>query len=511
MKTFLKSALAAALCIGLGSFGYNAVAQSITGGGSSGTVNSGTAPGVAYYATNGTAVSDGTSAAVKAGTLALGGATIGSNALAVTGTAAISGTTQIGGATVSAGMTTPLLVAKALSAADAIDWQNSSAVNIGAIGADSSNNGQVNIKDNGANPRLTLGVSGGVSSVNFKTGGSLNAFITQAGAASLQLGAIDIDTAPVAQTLRSQGALTGGTNNVAGANWTFIASPGKGTGEGGSFIFQTAPAGGSGNTPNAPATVLTLAGNGTSTFTGPVIVTNSVAASGPLTINGNVTGSSGTPNSAVITPTIIQSGTAGYTALLVNPTESSTGSGSKLLQDWQVGGVTKASMDRTGALTLTSLSASSAVCTDGSKVLTTSGCTSAFPTVVAAKNNADQSLSSTTTTVKISFQTEDVDNSSAFASSTFTAPATGCYRATYTLFFTGSPTRVITEFEVNGSPQFQIEQRTLALSVFNAHDDRIICISSGQTIEVWGAMQGTTPSVQGTGVGISSFSVQRVS
>ncbi len=39
--------------------------------------------------------------------------------------------------------------------------------------------------------------------------------------------------------------------------------------------------------------------------------------------------------------TINQSGTAGYTALLVNPTELATGSGAKLLADFQVGGVSK--------------------------------------------------------------------------------------------------------------------------------------------------------------------------
>lgn len=78
LNTFLKSTLAAALCIGLGSFTYNALAQSITGGGGggSGTVNSGVAPGVAYYATNGTTVSDGGAAVVNAGGLNVTGSTL---------------------------------------------------------------------------------------------------------------------------------------------------------------------------------------------------------------------------------------------------------------------------------------------------------------------------------------------------------------------------------------------------------------------------------------------------
>lgn len=49
-----------------------------------------------------------------------------------------------------------------------------------------------------------------------------------------------------------------------------------------------------------------------------------------------------------ITPTISQSSTAGYTALLVNPTESTTGSGTKLLMDLQVGGTTKFYVDNSG-------------------------------------------------------------------------------------------------------------------------------------------------------------------
>lgn len=82
--------------------------------------------------------------------------------------------------------------------------------------------------------------------------------LTRAAAATLQLGAPDVDTAPVAQALRTQGALTGGTNNVSGVDFTLSVSPGKGTGPGGKFIVQTAPAGASGNTPNAFATGLTI-------------------------------------------------------------------------------------------------------------------------------------------------------------------------------------------------------------------------------------------------------------
>lgn len=49
-------------------------------------------------------------------------------------------------------------------------------------------------------------------------------------------------------------------------------------------------------------------------------------------------------------PSIFQSGTAGYTALDINPTETATGSGTKLLQRWAVGGAAQAAMYNGGQL-----------------------------------------------------------------------------------------------------------------------------------------------------------------
>lgn len=54
-------------------------------------------------------------------------------------------------------------------------------------------------------------------------------------------------------------------------------------------------------------------------------------------------------NEADISPIINQSGTAGYTALLINPTETATGSGAKRLISAQVGGVDRFVVDNTGA------------------------------------------------------------------------------------------------------------------------------------------------------------------
>jgi hypothetical protein len=61
-----------------------------------------------------------------------------------------------------------------------------------------------------------------------------------------------------------------------------------------------------------------------------------------------LTGSGGIQQGLSITPNMNQSGTAGYTMLLVNPTESATGSGAKLLADFQVGGVSKFSVNNAG-------------------------------------------------------------------------------------------------------------------------------------------------------------------
>lgn len=61
--------------------------------------------------------------------------------------------------------------------------------------------------------------------------------------------------------------------------------------------------------------------------------------------------SSGTALSLTVTRRYNQSGTAGSTDILVNRTETAIGSGPALFADFQVGGVSKFSVDRTGAIT----------------------------------------------------------------------------------------------------------------------------------------------------------------
>jgi hypothetical protein len=66
-----------------------------------------------------------------------------------------------------------------------------------------------------------------------------------------------------------------------------------------------------------------------------------------ITLAGEASAAS-VQNLVSILPTVAQSGTAGYTALLLNVTQSSTGSGTKLLADFQVGGASKVAIDNTG-------------------------------------------------------------------------------------------------------------------------------------------------------------------
>lgn len=72
-----------------------------------------------------------------------------------------------------------------------------------------------------------------------------------------------------------------------------------------------------------------------------------------VTFSGTNTASSGSINAFAITPTINQSSTAGYTALLINPTETTTGSGTKALISIQVGSAEKFGVLNTGITTIT--------------------------------------------------------------------------------------------------------------------------------------------------------------
>ena len=112
-----------------------------------------------------------------------------------------------------------------------------------------------------------------------------------------------------------------------------IASEKGGTGSLRDIVFDVA------------TTTLTLSGRGLE------VARDTNTNTSLLALSGVRSASSIVQAEISLTPTINQTGTAGYTCLLVNPTESATGSGVKLLADLQVGGTSKFKVDSTGATT----------------------------------------------------------------------------------------------------------------------------------------------------------------
>lgn len=82
------------------------------------------------------------------------------------------------------------------------------------------------------------------------------------------------------------------------------------------------------------------------------------AANGTIAgVNGTLSAASGVQYGLSVAPTHTQTSTAGYTALLVNSTETTTGSGAKKLIDAQVAGTSKFAVDNTGVVTATASAA----------------------------------------------------------------------------------------------------------------------------------------------------------
>lgn len=108
--------------------------------------------------------------------------------------------------------------------------------------------------------------------IGFSSGGAANTsadtILLRRSAANLQHGGVDA-AAPVAQTISFQSVIAG-TSNVAGANATWDASIGTGTGASGSFIWRGHAAGGSGTSQNTLVQTMSLTGAGTLTPTGDI-------------------------------------------------------------------------------------------------------------------------------------------------------------------------------------------------------------------------------------------------
>jgi hypothetical protein len=182
-----------------------------------------------YGGTSGTTslASIDTNGLLKVATLALGGASIGSNALAVSG-----------GMNVTNGN-----IILALTASTAI----------------LTNNDNAGLQFIFGGAAFGLGTTGN---------GVFQASLSTPSTATWHLGTADA-ASPVAQTLGVQGVVAG-TSNTAGANFTIAGSQGTGTGAGGSLIFQVAPAGSTGTSQNALATALTIDSTKLATFSGSV-------------------------------------------------------------------------------------------------------------------------------------------------------------------------------------------------------------------------------------------------
>lgn len=86
--------------------------------------------------------------------------------------------------------------------------------------------------------------------------------------------------------------------------------------------------------------------------------TSNVTIISAMTSSDTISNTAGIITVLAVAPTINQaSGTGGYTALLINPTETAAGSGTKRLIDAQVGGTSKFTVDNTGTVSVSGTTA----------------------------------------------------------------------------------------------------------------------------------------------------------
>lgn len=232
--------------------------------------------------------------------LAIGGATIGANAAAITGTLAVSGniaaaaSLRVGAGTLALGvaghLSTGYITLNSSSTTIALDIGYNSGVGI------------------------TLGSGGALrfwEGTDMNIGSGVRSQITSPATATLQLGAADA-ASPIAQTLKVQSVVTG-TANTAGQNWNLYCSAGTGTGAGGSWILNVYPAGGAGSGVNTSAVALTIASTKLATFTGNISSQSISQANGATLTLGNsaVTGLGAGVVAALTNATIVITDQAG--------------------------------------------------------------------------------------------------------------------------------------------------------------------------------------------------------
>jgi hypothetical protein len=186
-------------------------------------------------------------------------------------------------------------------------WFSINANNI-ALGAGGAQGGAAAFVGMLANSQLVW--SGTTTTIIDDANTSTYLILGRRAAANLRFGAPDTDLNSdiVAQTFSVQGALTGGTSDQAGKDFTFDGSRSKGNLAGGGWVFRVTSPGSTGNSLNSLATTLTLAGDAakTATFAGVL-----VAGSGPTTL----TDSTGKILSAALNTVAVGQGGTGATTL----------------------------------------------------------------------------------------------------------------------------------------------------------------------------------------------------
>jgi hypothetical protein len=197
--------------------------------------------------------------AATATSLAIGGATLGSNALAVTGLANFASVGSASAPSLSVGNQTTGFYSVSTTqlgfavngvsvlnyGATAGTWTTTAAVTVGSVTSTT-------------NMSFTGNITGVGGTSGYYLGASFDTILTRHAAATWQLGAADA-AAPVAQTLGVQNVVAG-TSNTAGASWTMNGSVSTGSGTSGDIIFKTGGTGAGAAVQNAEITALTIKG-----------------------------------------------------------------------------------------------------------------------------------------------------------------------------------------------------------------------------------------------------------
>ena len=138
-----------------------------------------------------------------------------------------------------------------------------------------------------------------------------------------------------------------------------------GTEQGGTGVIRDVVISSGGSTPS-----LALSNQSANKFD--LVAGSGIPGASQLRLSGMLSGASGAQTGLNIIPTVNQSGTAGYTTLLVNPTESATGSGTRLLANFQLGGSNRVTIDTTGVINTAAAgtSAGDVATIDGTQTLT---------------------------------------------------------------------------------------------------------------------------------------------